>query len=149
MTSLHVVVTQFSQNKLIVFVSSCEAVEFLHSLFTSVLSRPRTSPELSFLRLHGSMKQEVSSPCGSASARGLSWLLDRTCLFLPPGALRGLPAVLRVSVWSPALYSECYCCSTHTSCDLLVHTSCDQDLTCFRMLQPEVWTFLRSTGSCR
>uniref|UniRef100_A0A4W6FN65 ATP-dependent RNA helicase n=1 Tax=Lates calcarifer TaxID=8187 RepID=A0A4W6FN65_LATCA len=55
---------QFSQNnKLIVFVSSCEAVEFLHSLFISVLSRSSANrrPPLSFLRLHGNMKQEERS----------------------------------------------------------------------------------------
>lgn len=55
-------VLQFSQNnKLIVFASSCEAVEFLHSLFTAVLSKASANrkPPLSFLRLHGNMKQEV------------------------------------------------------------------------------------------
>lgn len=57
-----VIIFKFSQNnKLIVFVSSCEAVEFLHSLFTSILFGPTTKqkPRLSFLRLHGNMKQEV------------------------------------------------------------------------------------------
>uniref|UniRef100_A0A3P9D1J8 ATP-dependent RNA helicase n=1 Tax=Maylandia zebra TaxID=106582 RepID=A0A3P9D1J8_9CICH len=56
---------KFSQNdKLIVFISSCEAVEFLHSLFTAVLSRPSANrkPPLRFLRLHGNMKQEVMLP---------------------------------------------------------------------------------------
>uniref|UniRef100_A0A3B5AR09 ATP-dependent RNA helicase n=1 Tax=Stegastes partitus TaxID=144197 RepID=A0A3B5AR09_9TELE len=55
---------KFSQNnKLIVFVSSCEAVEFLHSLFTAVLAGPSTNhkPPLGFLRLHGNMKQEERS----------------------------------------------------------------------------------------
>uniref|UniRef100_A0A671TPT9 ATP-dependent RNA helicase n=1 Tax=Sparus aurata TaxID=8175 RepID=A0A671TPT9_SPAAU len=53
---------KFSQNnKLIVFVSSCEAVEFLHSLFTSVLPSTNQKPRLSFLRLHGNMKQEERS----------------------------------------------------------------------------------------
>uniref|UniRef100_A0A672G3P2 ATP-dependent RNA helicase n=1 Tax=Salarias fasciatus TaxID=181472 RepID=A0A672G3P2_SALFA len=45
-------------NKLLVFVSSCEAVEFLHGLFTAVLSANRG---LRFLRLHGNMKQEERS----------------------------------------------------------------------------------------
>ncbi|XP_067377941.1 ATP-dependent DNA helicase DDX31 isoform X2 [Channa argus] len=72
---------QFSQNnKLIVFVSSCEAVEFLHSLFTSVLSANH-KPPLEFLRLHGNMKQE------DVAARGLdlpqvTWIVQYT----PPSA---------------------------------------------------------------
>ncbi|KAM3867588.1 ATP-dependent DNA helicase DDX31 [Diretmus argenteus] len=52
---------KFSQgNKLIVFVSSCEAVEFLLSLFVSALCRPSANHKtpLNFLRLHGNMKQE-------------------------------------------------------------------------------------------
>ncbi|KAM8885635.1 ATP-dependent DNA helicase DDX31 isoform 1-T2 [Spinachia spinachia] len=51
---------KFAQdNKVIVFTSSCETVEFLHNLFTSVLSGPSPNqrPQLSFLRLHGNMKQ--------------------------------------------------------------------------------------------
>ncbi|XP_046877288.1 probable ATP-dependent RNA helicase DDX31 [Hypomesus transpacificus] len=46
-------------HKLIVFVSSCEGVEFLFSLFTSVLCHPTTNQlhPLNFLRLHGNMKQ--------------------------------------------------------------------------------------------
>lgn len=51
---------QFSQNnKLIVFVSSCETVEFLYSLLTSVLRGPDQNPGVGFLRLHGNMKQEA------------------------------------------------------------------------------------------
>ncbi|XP_044051713.1 probable ATP-dependent RNA helicase DDX31 isoform X2 [Siniperca chuatsi] len=95
---------KFSQNnKLIVFVSSCEAVEFLHSLFTSVLSGPSTNqkPQLSFLRLHGNMKQEERSEvfqqfavsqsgvllCTDVAARGLdlpqvTWIVQYT----PPSA---------------------------------------------------------------
>uniref|UniRef100_A0A4W5LC97 ATP-dependent RNA helicase n=1 Tax=Hucho hucho TaxID=62062 RepID=A0A4W5LC97_9TELE len=47
-------------HKIIVFVSSCEAVEFLLILFNAVLSGPKAKqqPPLSFLRLHGNMKQE-------------------------------------------------------------------------------------------
>ncbi|XP_022620468.1 probable ATP-dependent RNA helicase DDX31 [Seriola dumerili] len=96
--------SQFSQNnKLIVFVSSCEAVEFLHSLFTSVLCGPSANrrPPLSFLRLHGNMKQEERSEvfqqfsvsasgvllCTDVAARGLdlpqvTWILQYT----PPTA---------------------------------------------------------------
>ena len=46
---------------MIVFMASCEAVEFLLSLFKSVLcgSSAKHQP-LKFLRLHGNMKQEVS-----------------------------------------------------------------------------------------
>ncbi|KAM9360960.1 ATP-dependent DNA helicase DDX31 [Symphorus nematophorus] len=96
---------KFSQknNKLIVFVSSCEVVEFLHSILTSVLSGPSTNqkPRLSFLRLHGNMKQEERSevfqqfsvsPCGvllctDVAARGLdlpqvTWIVQYT----PPTA---------------------------------------------------------------
>ncbi|XP_040011844.1 probable ATP-dependent RNA helicase DDX31 [Xiphias gladius] len=95
---------QFSQNnKVIVFLSSCEAVEFLHSLFTSVLSRPSANhkPPLSFLRLHGNMKQQERSDvfqqfsvsqsgvllCTDVAARGLdlpqvTWIVQYT----PPTA---------------------------------------------------------------
>ncbi|XP_070689716.1 ATP-dependent DNA helicase DDX31 [Pempheris klunzingeri] len=95
---------KFSQNnKLIVFVSSCEAVEFLHSLFASVLSGPSTNhkPRISFLRLHGNMKQEERSEvfqqfsvsqsgvllCTDVAARGLdlpqvTWIIQYT----PPTA---------------------------------------------------------------
>ncbi|XP_028312248.1 probable ATP-dependent RNA helicase DDX31 [Gouania willdenowi] len=70
---------KFSKDhKLMVFISSCEAVEFLHSLLSSVLS-------IDLLRLHGNMKQEErsevfqqfsASPCGvllctDVAARGL------------------------------------------------------------------------------
>ncbi|XP_056448856.1 probable ATP-dependent RNA helicase DDX31 isoform X1 [Gadus chalcogrammus] len=51
---------KFSEgNKMIVFMASCEAVEFLLSLFKSVLcgSSAKHQP-LKFLRLHGNMKQE-------------------------------------------------------------------------------------------
>lgn len=47
--------------KLIVFMSSCDAVEFLLTLFTSVLcEKSNTAPanNLNFYRLHGNMKQE-------------------------------------------------------------------------------------------
>nr|XP_046242431.1 probable ATP-dependent RNA helicase DDX31 isoform X2 [Scatophagus argus] len=95
---------KFSQNnKLIVFISSCEVVEFLHSLFTSVLSKPSTNqkPCLNFLRLHGNMKQEERSEvfqqfsscqtgvllCTDVAARGLdlpqvTWIVQYT----PPTA---------------------------------------------------------------
>uniref|UniRef100_A0AAR2JSY0 ATP-dependent RNA helicase n=1 Tax=Pygocentrus nattereri TaxID=42514 RepID=A0AAR2JSY0_PYGNA len=50
--------------KLIIFVSSCEAVEFLVTLLSTVLcGKPSTTskhqPPISFLRLHGNMQQEV------------------------------------------------------------------------------------------
>ncbi|XP_029999352.1 probable ATP-dependent RNA helicase DDX31 isoform X2 [Sphaeramia orbicularis] len=95
---------KFSQgNKLIVFASSCEMVEFLHSLFSSVLCRPSANhqAELSFLRLHGNMKQEERSDvfqqfsasrsgvllCTDVAARGLhlpqvTWIVQ----FTPPTA---------------------------------------------------------------
>ncbi|XP_051249669.1 probable ATP-dependent RNA helicase DDX31 [Dicentrarchus labrax] len=93
---------KFSQNnKLIVFVSSCEAVEFLHTLFTAVLAGPSANPQLSFLRLHGNMKQEERSEvfqqfsvspsgvllCTDVAARGLdlpqvTWIVQYT----PPTA---------------------------------------------------------------
>eukprot|EP00064_Thunnus_orientalis_P023657 superscaffoldBa00009169_g23910 len=90
-------------NKLIVFVSSCEAVEFLHSLFTSVLCGPSANQKrpLEFLRLHGNMKQEERSEvfqqfsvsrsgvllCTDVAARGLdlpqvTWIVQYT----PPTA---------------------------------------------------------------
>ncbi|TNM89835.1 hypothetical protein fugu_004069 [Takifugu bimaculatus] len=50
---------KFSQNnKLIVFISSCETVEFLYMLFTSVLCGSNQNSGVIFLRLHGNMKQE-------------------------------------------------------------------------------------------
>ncbi|KAI3372182.1 hypothetical protein L3Q82_007038 [Scortum barcoo] len=93
------VLDKCKNNKLIVFVSSCEAVEFLHSLLTSVLSGPSTShkPRISFLRLHGNMKQEERSDvfqqfsvsqsgvllCTDVAARGLdlpqvTWIVQYT-----------------------------------------------------------------------
>uniref|UniRef100_A0A8C7ZCV5 ATP-dependent RNA helicase n=1 Tax=Oryzias sinensis TaxID=183150 RepID=A0A8C7ZCV5_9TELE len=71
------VLDKCKDNKVIVFVSSCEAVEFLHSLFTSVLTRPAAYPQLSFQRLHGNMKQE------DVAARGLdlplvTWIVQYT-----------------------------------------------------------------------
>ncbi|KAM4746456.1 ATP-dependent DNA helicase DDX31 isoform 1-T2 [Anableps anableps] len=84
-------------NKVIVFVSSCEAVEFLHLLFSSVLSRHAANQELSFLRLHGNMKQAERSEvfqefsgsqsgvllCTDVAARGLdlpqvTWIVQYT-----------------------------------------------------------------------
>uniref|UniRef100_A0A673JD62 ATP-dependent RNA helicase n=1 Tax=Sinocyclocheilus rhinocerous TaxID=307959 RepID=A0A673JD62_9TELE len=60
------------RQKLIVFISSCEAVEFLLTLFTAVLcvkpsttSTKHTSTSLNFYRLHGNMRQE------DVAARGL------------------------------------------------------------------------------
>uniref|UniRef100_A0A671NZI8 ATP-dependent RNA helicase n=1 Tax=Sinocyclocheilus anshuiensis TaxID=1608454 RepID=A0A671NZI8_9TELE len=60
------------RQKLIVFISSCEAVEFLLTLFTAVLcvkpsttSTKQTSTSLNFYRLHGNMRQE------DVAARGL------------------------------------------------------------------------------
>lgn len=88
---------QFSQNKLIVFVSSCEVVEFLHLVLSSVLKKPSTNQMLSFLRLHGKMKQEERLEvfheftaaesgvllCTDVAARGLdlpqvSWIVQFT-----------------------------------------------------------------------
>uniref|UniRef100_A0A3P9MHP0 ATP-dependent RNA helicase n=1 Tax=Oryzias latipes TaxID=8090 RepID=A0A3P9MHP0_ORYLA len=91
------VLDKCKDNKVIVFVSSCEAVEFLHSLFTSVLTRPAAYPQLSFQRLHGNMKQEERSEvfqlfsvsqsgvllCTDVAARGLdlplvTWIVQYT-----------------------------------------------------------------------
>ncbi|KAM9858331.1 ATP-dependent DNA helicase DDX31 isoform 2-T2 [Aulostomus maculatus] len=89
---------RFSQdNKLIIFVSSCEAVEFLHCLFTSVLAGMPAEPRLNFLRLHGNMKQQERSDvyqqfsasvsgvllCTDVAARGLdlpqvTWIVQYT-----------------------------------------------------------------------
>lgn len=57
------------QQKMIIFFSSCEQVEFHYELLVNVLSgeleseQPKRSPvsvQLQFLRLHGNMEQEVS-----------------------------------------------------------------------------------------
>ncbi|XP_024909124.1 probable ATP-dependent RNA helicase DDX31 isoform X3 [Cynoglossus semilaevis] len=91
---------QFSQNnKVIIFISSCEAVEFLHSLFTSVLAADsaQQKSKTTFLRLHGNMKQEERSEvfqqfsvsqsgvllCTDVAARGLdlpqvTWIVQYT-----------------------------------------------------------------------
>ncbi|XP_062418653.1 probable ATP-dependent RNA helicase DDX31 [Pungitius pungitius] len=91
---------KFAQdNKVIVFTSSCEAVEFLHSLFSSVLcgASANQRPPLSFLRLHGNMKQAERSDvfqqfsvsrcgvllCTDVAARGLdllqvTWIIQYT-----------------------------------------------------------------------
>ncbi|XP_041856092.1 probable ATP-dependent RNA helicase DDX31 [Melanotaenia boesemani] len=89
---------KFSQNnKVIVFVSSCEVAEFLHFLFTCVLSETSASHKIRFLRLHGNMKQEERSEvfeefsaagsgvllCTDVAARGLdlpqvTWIIQYT-----------------------------------------------------------------------
>ncbi|XP_047448729.1 probable ATP-dependent RNA helicase DDX31 isoform X2 [Mugil cephalus] len=91
---------KFSQNnKIIVFMSSCEAVHFLHSLFVAVLSG---KPPINFLRLHGNMKQEERTDvfqqfsvsqsgvllCTDVASRGLdlpqvTWIIQYT----PPTAV--------------------------------------------------------------
>ncbi|CAM4542626.1 hypothetical protein PO909_026090 [Leuciscus waleckii] len=89
------------RQKLIVFISSCEAVEFLLTLFTAVLcenpnttSTKRTS-DLNFYRLHGNMRQEERTEmfqefsqcktgvllCTDVAARGLdlpqvTWIIQ-------------------------------------------------------------------------
>uniref|UniRef100_A0A6Q2ZC95 ATP-dependent RNA helicase n=1 Tax=Esox lucius TaxID=8010 RepID=A0A6Q2ZC95_ESOLU len=78
-------------HKIIVFVSSCEAVEFLLTLFNAVLCGPKAKqqPLLSFFRLHGNMKQEVRAKLSivktDVAARGLdlpqvTWIVQ----FNPP-----------------------------------------------------------------
>ncbi|XP_061134315.1 probable ATP-dependent RNA helicase DDX31 isoform X1 [Syngnathus typhle] len=81
--------------KAMVFVSSCEEVDFLHSLFCGVLSAKLGGPL--FLRLHGSMCQEERSEafgdflasehrvllCTDVAARGLhlpevTWIIQYT-----------------------------------------------------------------------
>ncbi|XP_038131236.1 probable ATP-dependent RNA helicase DDX31 [Cyprinodon tularosa] len=85
------------QNKVMVFVSSCEVVHFLHLLLSSALARHLANQELSFLRLHGNMKQEERSEvfqkfcasssgvllCTDVAARGLdlpevTWIVQYT-----------------------------------------------------------------------
>ncbi|XP_061527201.1 probable ATP-dependent RNA helicase DDX31 isoform X2 [Phycodurus eques] len=82
--------------KALVFVSSCEEVDFLHSLFCGVLSADRRAG-LRFLRLHGNMRQEERSEvfrnfssrgcgvllCTDVAARGLhlpqvTWIIQYT-----------------------------------------------------------------------
>ncbi|XP_055080310.1 probable ATP-dependent RNA helicase DDX31 isoform X2 [Periophthalmus magnuspinnatus] len=88
---------QVNQNKMVVFVSSCEVVEFLHRLLSFVLNKPSTNQALTFLRLHGNMKQEERMEvfgqfsearsgvllCTDVAARGLdlpqvSWIIQFT-----------------------------------------------------------------------
>ncbi|KAM8866166.1 ATP-dependent DNA helicase DDX31 isoform 1-T4 [Synchiropus picturatus] len=83
-------------NKVIIFVSSCEGVDFLHLLFTSVLLT-NNKLALELLRLHGNMKQEERSDvyqrfcsarsgvliCTDVAARGLhlpqvTWIVQYT-----------------------------------------------------------------------
>ncbi|MEQ2173015.1 hypothetical protein GOODEAATRI_027352, partial [Goodea atripinnis] len=97
---------QFSHNKVIVFISSCEAVEFLHLLFNSVLSKHSANQELSFLRLHGNMKQEVKQ-APAANSFHLQVLCLIACLFRPLGTFPGVSGVFRFPVRSPAVYGQC------------------------------------------
>ncbi|KAM3610248.1 uncharacterized protein V6R79_001336 [Siganus canaliculatus] len=90
---------KFSQDKLVVFMSSCDVVEFLHSLFSSVLAGPSANQKagLCLLRLHGNMKQEERQEvfqefscarsgallCTDVAARGLdlpqvTWIVQYT-----------------------------------------------------------------------
>uniref|UniRef100_H3CKK3 ATP-dependent RNA helicase n=1 Tax=Tetraodon nigroviridis TaxID=99883 RepID=H3CKK3_TETNG len=91
---------KFSQNnKVIVFVSSCETAEFLYVLFSAVLRGSPTNQNagVSFLRLHGNMQQEERTDvfqrfaasasgvllCTDVAARGLdlprvTWILQYT-----------------------------------------------------------------------
>lgn len=95
---------QFSQNnKLIVFISSCEAVEFLHSLLTRVLSANR-KPPLDFMRLHGNMKQEVSAP-RAASTVGTALRCLRVFVFPTRSAHRSSSSSQSVGVESCSVRS--------------------------------------------
>ncbi|XP_061880121.1 probable ATP-dependent RNA helicase DDX31 isoform X2 [Entelurus aequoreus] len=83
-------------HKVMVFVSSCEEVDFLHSILVGVLAANQKPPP-SFLRLHGNMQQEERSEvwrkfssdargvllCTDVAARGLdlpqvTWILQYT-----------------------------------------------------------------------
>lgn len=98
---------QFVDNKVIVFVSSCEAVEFLHSLFVAVLSKRPANRQLRFLRLHGNMKQEVTPPTAASvyRLRALRGFYSER-LFRPPGALGGVQGVFWVWDRSSAVYGQ-------------------------------------------
>uniref|UniRef100_A0A8D2IT83 ATP-dependent RNA helicase n=1 Tax=Varanus komodoensis TaxID=61221 RepID=A0A8D2IT83_VARKO len=84
----------FKDSKMVVFFSSCEQVEFHHTLFQKVLCGepeadrlPSLSP-LRFVRLHGEMRQEVSTPPFDVAARGLdlpqvTWIIQ----YNPPPSL--------------------------------------------------------------
>lgn len=88
---------QIDQSKMVVFVSSCEVVEFLHRILSFVLNKPSANQTMTFLRLHGNMKQEErvetfrlfsEAHCGvllstDVAARGLdlpqvSWIVQFT-----------------------------------------------------------------------
>lgn len=98
---------QFLDNKVIVFISSCETVEFLHSLFAAVLSERPANRELRFLRLHGNMKQEVTLLAATSIYRlGALWRFYSECLLRPPGALGGVRGVFWVSERSSAVYGQ-------------------------------------------
>uniref|UniRef100_A0AAV2MPM1 ATP-dependent RNA helicase n=1 Tax=Knipowitschia caucasica TaxID=637954 RepID=A0AAV2MPM1_KNICA len=49
---------QVNESKIVVFVSSCEVVEFLHLILSFILNKHSTNRQLNFWRLHGNMKQE-------------------------------------------------------------------------------------------
>lgn len=119
---------QFSQNdKLIVFISSCEAVEFLHSLFTAVLSRPSANHKpLRFLRLHGNMKQEVMLPFCHRFCCGPS--LSVKCMFVFPTRTARRPSSSfrccsreRCSVRSVSFNLQC----DHQGADCILNTTHD------------------------
>lgn len=125
-----------------VFVSSCETVEFLHTLFTSVLGGTNQTPGICFLRLHGNMKQEAS-PCeegfwaglGVASAY-MSVFQERTDVFQTFSGCGCGVLLCTVSVGVTAAAGR----RRHRRSLLSL---------CSRMWRLEGWTCPRSPGLCR
>ncbi|XP_030647617.1 probable ATP-dependent RNA helicase DDX31 [Chanos chanos] len=98
--------------KLIVFVSSCEAVEFLFTLFNAVLldkkddqAPPQHHPSLNFLKLHGNMKQEERTEVFQEFSQCKSGILLCTDV-----AARGLdlPQVTWIVQYNPPISAEEY-----------------------------------------
>lgn len=85
------------------FVSSCEEVDFLHSLFCGVLSA-NGKAGLAFMRLHGNMCQEVRPGQGFRGQMEVTSAARLMFCFICPGALGGVPHVLDFCLWSSAVY---------------------------------------------
>lgn len=130
-----------TDQKLIVFFSSCELVEFHYHLFFQTLlglaatgQSPSGGPRLAFLRLHGNMDQEVSKP-------GPSYFITPSPLALAPAGLgpgspqmseagaRGLGTGLLWAMWARGT------CATRLLRPGLVHLRARRPLACIYLHQ--------------
>ncbi|TWW60944.1 putative ATP-dependent RNA helicase DDX31 [Takifugu flavidus] len=97
-------------NKLIVFISSCETVEFLYMLFTSVLCGSNQNSGVIFLRLHGNMKQEARMKTVQMSFSSSPCVVVESCCVQSDVAARGLdlPQVTWILQYTPPMAAAEY-----------------------------------------